>query len=283
MRADPGPEARGGPRRAGQSTERPPPEPLEIGAWPDAGPDACAAGARAAARRRSGSRPGFRRPARRRAPGWRSRRRGRCHSPRPHVPVDRCRSSAAERDLGDLDRGRDGAVRGSRAMPPTTSCVRPERRSRNAARLGLVGRLAEDVAVERDVGVGAEHQLARRRDGQRLAPRVLLGDPRGSPRVSSSTPETRTSNGMPDLLEDRPPLRRAPKRAIRGRGRTASPRARRTPAESEPWTMFWPTATAKSPRIEPVVASSGLVAPMTWRAAARPRRPRARSRRAGRR
>ena len=31
--------------------------------------------------------------------------------------------------------------------------------------------------------------------------------------------------------------------------------------------MFWPTATAKSPRIEPVVASSGLVAPITWRAA----------------
>ena len=31
--------------------------------------------------------------------------------------------------------------------------------------------------------------------------------------------------------------------------------------------MFWPTAIAKSPRIEPVVASSGLVAPITWRAA----------------
>ena len=31
--------------------------------------------------------------------------------------------------------------------------------------------------------------------------------------------------------------------------------------------MFWPTATAKSPRIEPVAASSGLVAPITWRAA----------------
>ncbi len=31
--------------------------------------------------------------------------------------------------------------------------------------------------------------------------------------------------------------------------------------------MFWPTSTAKSPRIEPVVASSGFVAPMTWRAA----------------
>ena len=37
--------------------------------------------------------------------------------------------------------------------------------------------------------------------------------------------------------------------------------------ESEPWTMFVPTSIAKSPRIEPVVASSGLVAPITWRAA----------------
>ena len=31
--------------------------------------------------------------------------------------------------------------------------------------------------------------------------------------------------------------------------------------------MFWPTSTAKSPRIEPGAASSGLVAPITWRAA----------------
>ena len=31
--------------------------------------------------------------------------------------------------------------------------------------------------------------------------------------------------------------------------------------------MFWPTSSAKSPRIEPGAASSGLVAPITWRAA----------------
>ena len=31
--------------------------------------------------------------------------------------------------------------------------------------------------------------------------------------------------------------------------------------------MFWPISSAKSPRIEPGAASSGLVAPMTWRAA----------------
>ena len=31
--------------------------------------------------------------------------------------------------------------------------------------------------------------------------------------------------------------------------------------------MFWPTSIAKSPRIEPVLASSGFVAPMIWRAA----------------
>ena len=32
--------------------------------------------------------------------------------------------------------------------------------------------------------------------------------------------------------------------------------------------MFWPTAIAKSPRIEPGAASIGFVAPITWRAAA---------------
>jgi hypothetical protein len=30
--------------------------------------------------------------------------------------------------------------------------------------------------------------------------------------------------------------------------------------------MFWPTSIAKSPRIEPGAASSGFVAPITWRA-----------------
>ena len=38
-------------------------------------------------------------------------------------------------------------------------------------------------------------------------------------------------------------------------------------SESEPWTMLVPTAIAKSPRIEPVLASSGLVAPISWREA----------------
>ena len=37
--------------------------------------------------------------------------------------------------------------------------------------------------------------------------------------------------------------------------------------ESEPWTMFVPISTAKSPRIVPGVASSGFVAPMSCRAA----------------
>ena len=31
--------------------------------------------------------------------------------------------------------------------------------------------------------------------------------------------------------------------------------------------MFWPTSSAKSPRIEPGADSSGFVAPITWRAA----------------
>ena len=39
-------------------------------------------------------------------------------------------------------------------------------------------------------------------------------------------------------------------------------------SESEPWTRLKVTSTAKSPRIEPAAASSGLVAPITCRAAA---------------
>src|ERR1700722_20043417 len=44
-------------------------------------------------------------------------------------------------------------------------------------------------------------------------------------------------------------------------------------AESEPWTMFWPISMAKSPRIEPGAASSGLVAPIVCRAALTASRP----------
>src|SRR6185436_7086118 len=36
-------------------------------------------------------------------------------------------------------------------------------------------------------------------------------------------------------------------------------------SESEPWTMLKVTSNAKSPRIEPGAASTGLVAPITWR------------------
>ena len=38
-------------------------------------------------------------------------------------------------------------------------------------------------------------------------------------------------------------------------------------SESEPWTMLKVTSSAKSPRIEPGAASTGLVAPISWRAA----------------
>src|SRR5437016_934398 len=63
----------------------------------------------------------------------------------------------------------------------------------------------------------------------------------------------------PDLLEDRRPLRRARGEDQRSPKNRATSRAADS-FESEPWTMFWPTSRAKSPRMDPGAASSGSVA-----------------------
>src|SRR5512132_2661483 len=129
-------------------------------------------------------------------------------------------------------------------------------------RLLRIARLPEDVAVERDVRVRAQHELAGRLHRAGVAPRVLqrvraLAAP--APLPGAWDPHLERDAR---LLEDRPPLGRAGGEDQRsGKNSFASRSA--DSAESDPWTMFWPTATAKSPRIEPVVASSGLVAPIT--------------------
>ena len=128
----------------------------------------------------------------------------------------------------------------------------------------LVARLAEDVAVERDVGVGPEDKrvTGRRGDREGLAAGVLLRDPRrvaGGLLLDARDPDLERD---PGLLEDRPPLRR-PRRQDQSSGKNSAASRSADSGESEPWTMFCPTATAKSPRIEPGDASSGLVAPIT--------------------
>ena len=79
------------------------------------------------------------------------------------------------------------------------------------ARLVGVRRLAEDVAVEADVRVRAEHEPARHlgRDRQRLAARILLGDPDRIARGLLLDVRDVDGEGDADLLEDRAPLGRA--------------------------------------------------------------------------
>ena len=132
--------------------------------------------------------------------------------------------------------------------------------------------LAEQRAVEQDHRVAAEHEARPSAARARLAARVLddhLARDR-RPR-SSSTPGA-------DLEGDARAARGSPAAAASGgedSGERSSElgeeerrsRARRTRRESEPCTRLVPISIAKSPRIEPGAASSGLVAPITWRAA----------------
>jgi hypothetical protein len=174
-----------------------------------------------------------------------------------NVPLRRER---AERDVGDVDRlGEDLA--GARERDPPDDLVRAAGQARHVLdRLGGVARLAEDRAAERHERIGAEDERAG--DRKRLAARVLRRD-RARLALGQLLDVAR-----PDLerdarlLQDRPPLRRGRgEDQPCGKNRFASRSA--DSGESEPWTMFWPTSIAKSPRIEPATASSGLVAPIT--------------------
>jgi hypothetical protein len=103
--------------------------------------------------------------------------------------------------------------------------------------LRRVARLAEDPVVERDDRVDAEDDRPGARDRPRLAQRVELGD------------RARLAGGVlldvrrldreldAELLEDRPPLRRAAREDYRlGKNRATSRSA--DSSESDPWTMF---------------------------------------------
>ena len=196
-------------------------------------------------------------------------------------------SSGAEVHRGDLDRGRRRSRRRGRARsPPTTSCVRPARRatySRACAASRGLPRMSPSSAT---IGVGAERR-ASPGDRERLAARVLLGH---RARVAVASPPRRPRAGRRTAMPTCSRIaRRCGERAIgersgQARGRTAPPRAAPDSGESEPWTMFWPTAIAKSPRIEPGgglerVGGADHLAGGLDRLA----RPRAPSRRSGRR
>ena len=78
------------------------------------------------------------------------------------------------------------------------------------ARLGGVGRLAQHLAVEDDIGVAGDHQRAGRAlDRARLATRVLDHQEFGVPAVELLDPGDDDLELDPQLGEDLAPLRRA--------------------------------------------------------------------------
>src|ERR687896_1744574 len=186
--------------------------------------------------------------------------------PRGQVPSQIRLLEAAEAHLRDRHVAALGAV-GLAQRDAGHHLVRaPGQAPEEDLGLRLVARLAEGVAVEDDGGVRAEDAIPGG-DRAGLSQRVL---PHQCPRVARGEllhlrrlhPE-----GDPQLLEDRASLRRA-----RGENQSSgknSPISRADDsAESEPWTRLVWTSRPKSPRMEPGDASSGLVAPITWRAAA---------------
>ena len=140
-------------------------------------------------------------PAPRRGPGPRRRRHVPRHSPLRQVPVDQLGVERAEGDRRCAPRRSLGASPScSSATPLKTSCVRPERRSRMAPRLGLVARPCRTGGRRGSTSVSTPSTSARARRARPRAPCAARSRaPRraGSPSRCSSTSAGTTSNGMP--------------------------------------------------------------------------------------
>src|SRR3954454_4173094 len=139
-----------------------------------------------------------------------------------------------------------------------------------ALRMGLAGGLAQEMSIEGDVSVDSEDGSPLPRlvgDGLCLQAGVFQ-DERFRRRPASQFLDLRRGNLELNASrgEQLPPPRRrggqdqAPNQVSISRSADSS--------ESEPWTRLYVTSVARSPRIEPGAASSGLVAPITCRAAA---------------
>ena len=190
---------------------------------------------------------------------------------RVDVAVDLGRGESTEGDIGrgeafadrEQDDARDDLVRA--ALQATE---RP-------GRVRRVPRLAEQLTVERDERVDTEDEAARgqaRSDRDRLAPRVLEGDSPGHAGPELLDGRRPHLVGDAQLREDRGALRRgrgeneglaAAADAAQSSGNQMPVSRAADSGESEPWTMLVVISIAKSPRIVPGVASSGLVAPMS--------------------
>src|ERR671914_331041 len=160
-------------------------------------------------------------------------RSGAVHRARPEAG-----SLAAAEQVGD--QAQERRHRQTHHVPVVALDLLHESRSPALDRVGAGARLSHGVLP---------HEPAR------IAPRELL-------HVRRLRPE-----GDPELLEDRPSLGRA-RRKYQSAGKNSPISRAADSAESEPWTRLVWTSRPKSPRMEPGDASSGFVAPITWRAAA---------------
>ena len=245
--------------------------------WPT-GRGRCRAAAAPAARRRSSSRPRSARPA-------------------PPRALDRVCAGAlaplagAEIPIDQLRRAACETSHAVSATPPRS--VSPVEQARG--RSDLVGSAGEPLQeAARLLAVGAACRAGRRR-AARPCPRPARGrsaSPGGRcARPCGSAFSSTTSSGSPggQLVDvggrgprtgcraapGSPALRRARSEHQPGHCRRATAELREEEpisraadsAESEPCTRLNVTSVAKSPRIEPGAASSGLVAPITCRAA----------------
>ena len=125
--------------------------------------------------------------------------------------------------------------------------------------------LSENLAVHVDLGVAGQQRIAF--NGSRLAPGVFDNDLARVAVRQLLDVGWADVEGNPQLLEDRAPLRRGRGEYQPRSGKNSAASRAADSFESEPWTMFCVVSRPKSPRIEPGAASSGLVAPITWRAA----------------
>ena len=129
--------------------------------------------------------------------------------------------------------------------------------------LGRIRRLAQHLVVKDNVGVTGDDEVSidRSRLRERVQANKLFRIPTGQ------LLDARNDNLelKPQLLQDLPPLRRPGcKRDPQDSSGNQIPISRSADSsESEPWTMLKVTSRAKSPRIEPGAASTGLVAPIS--------------------
>src|SRR5215208_2058205 len=145
------------------------------------------------------------------------------------------------------------------------------------AGLPLVASLTQQPTVQDHLGVDPQYQIAltRRRlhPGDCLPPCVL--DHRRLGLATGQLLDLRHHclERDPERRQDLAPARRGGGEDQASPGNQSWISRSADSSESEPWTRLNVTSRAKSPRMDPGAASSGLVAPMTWRAAVVASRP----------